>query len=93
MADCDNNKIPSAALPNENVKTGLQICDTKSVFNVNSILSAVQTYTALNYITNKLVGMDTKWFRAIPQQRAKDVMARVRCGHPRKSSGSVTDGN
>ncbi|MFA5154006.1 MAG: hypothetical protein WC554_15760 [Clostridia bacterium] len=72
MAD---NQIPNAAFPNENLqKTGLQICDVNSTFNVNSILSAVQTYTALNYITNKLVGMDTKWFRAIPQQRAKDVI-------------------
>jgi hypothetical protein len=72
MAD---NQIPNAALPNENYqKAGIQVCDTNSTFNVNSILSAVQSYTALNYVVNKLVGMDVKWFRAIPQQRAKDVI-------------------
>ena len=72
MAD---NQIPNAALPNENYqKAGIQICDVNSTFNVNSVLSAVQSYTALNYIVNKLTGMDVKWFRAIPQQRAKDVI-------------------
>ena len=70
MAD----KIPKAALPNENINPGLQVCDTTNPFNVNAVLSAVQTYTALNYIANKLTGMDVKWFRAIPQQRAKDVI-------------------
>jgi hypothetical protein len=74
MAECDNNKVPTASTPNENVAIpGLVIDANATTFNVNSILSAVQTYSALNYVANKLIGMDVKWFRAIPQQRAKDV--------------------
>lgn len=74
MANCPNGKTPSAANPNENIAIpGLTINPTSN-FNVNSVLAAVQTYNALNYVANKLIGMDVKWFRAVPQQRAKDVI-------------------
>lgn len=44
------------------------------VFDVNNLTSAAQNYAAMNILANQLFGYDFKWFRAIPQQRSKDVI-------------------
>jgi len=47
---------------------------TNVVFDVNKLTKSVQNYLALNTLANKMLGYDFKWFRAIPQQRSKDVI-------------------
>lgn len=48
---------------------------TGSYFNVNTIAAAgAQTYNAINGTINQMFGYDFKWFRAVPQQRSKDVI-------------------
>ena len=68
----------SAAWPNrntENSTTGLQICITNNqVFDINALLGAAQTYSKLNNAINKLVGVEVRWFRAVPQYRSQDVI-------------------
>ena len=48
--------------------TGLEI------FNPNLALSAVQTFNTMNNVANKMFGIEARWFRAVPQQRSKDVI-------------------
>lgn len=80
MSDCnDNNEKISAAFPGklaENVPTGLQIneCAMMSVFDINSLLGAARNYVRLNQSINMMLGMEVRWFRAVPQQRSKDVI-------------------
>ena len=79
MADDNNkNKKISGAFSNRNIEnttSGLQICDiTTSAFDMTAMLSAAQNYTKLNAAINKLIGMEVRWFRAIPQQRSQDVI-------------------
>jgi hypothetical protein len=81
MADCpDNEKTLSAAYPE--TATSPIIADIQKVvsaatpmYDIASKLAiASQTYNALNSVVNQLVGYDVRWFRAVPQQRSKDVM-------------------
>jgi len=48
--------------------------DSLSIFNPNYALSAVQTFNAFNNVANKMFGIEARWFRAVPQQRSKDVI-------------------
>ncbi len=48
--------------------------DPQSIFNPNYALVALQTFNTFNNIANKMFGIDARWFRAIPQQRSKDVI-------------------
>jgi hypothetical protein len=45
-----------------------------SVLNPNNLLKALEDYLAINSAANALFGYDFKWFRAVPQQRSKDVI-------------------
>ena len=80
MADCVNsdNQKPSAANPEGQLLNsgGFQTVTgyNPNMFDPNKILSAVNTYNSLNYTVNNSLGMDTRWFRAVPQQRSKDVI-------------------
>ena len=83
MADCNaNNKGGtgnlSAAFPDQNNpdgKSGLQINAVDNpAFNVNALLIAAQNYNAMNSVVNRMIGMDLRWFRSIPQQRSQDVI-------------------
>jgi len=47
---------------------------TSAIFNANYVLSALQTFNTFNNVANKMFGIDARWFRAIPQQRSKDVI-------------------
>jgi hypothetical protein len=44
------------------------------IFNPNLALSAVQTFNTMNSVANRLFGIEARWFRAVPQQRSKDVI-------------------
>lgn len=44
------------------------------IFNPNLALSAVQTFNTMNNVANQMLGIDARWFRAVPQQRSKDVI-------------------
>lgn len=75
----DNQNI-NGAYPgkyNQNDSEGIQFEvseDSQLIFDPNEALSGLENYLALNNVVNKLIGVDTNWFRAIPQQRSKDVM-------------------
>ena len=80
MAD-DSNKSQkiSTAFSNRNTEdnlNGLQICEVSEnpAFDMTAMLAAVQMYTKLNFAVNQLVGMEVRWFRAVPQQRGQDVI-------------------
>jgi hypothetical protein len=45
-----------------------------SVFDVNKMIATAQNYVAINATVNQMFGYNVKWFRAIPQQRSKDVI-------------------
>lgn len=83
MADCNNTggtegQKVSGAFPNRNIPgglSGLQITEvTNQVFDMNSLLSAAKNYNALNNAVNQLIGMEVRWFRAVPQLRSQDVL-------------------
>ena len=87
MADCqENNESLSGAIPTQNaVNTTLINNDTKgitsgvgavtsAVFDVNKMTIALQDYNAINIVINEMLGYEFKWFRAVPQQRSKDVI-------------------
>jgi hypothetical protein len=83
MAECKNpdgtiGKKITGAFPRRNDPnslTGLQITDIDNpVFDMTTMLSAAQNYIALNNAVNRIIGMEVRWFRAIPQQRAQDVI-------------------
>lgn len=76
---CDlNQKISGADTTNQGpLKGSLEIklgVESNDIFNPNSALSALNTYLAMNYTANKMFGIETSWFRAIPQGRSKDVI-------------------
>jgi len=81
MADCpDNDKTLSAAFPE---KAGSLIVGdineavagaAASYDIVNKMAVATQNYNAFNSVVNQLLGYDVRWFRAVPQQRSKDVI-------------------
>lgn len=78
MADCTDpkNQTLSGAFPGQQgANTGvIQDIPSNNLFNLNNILSAVQTYNAFNSVANQMFGIESRWFRAIPQQRSKDVI-------------------
>jgi len=81
MAECIDpiNQNLSAAFPNNQLENSgsikVQLCETGStIFNPNYVLSALQTFNTFNNVANQMFGIEARWFRAIPQQRSKDVM-------------------
>lgn len=85
MADCDNDVIlganPAQNVPNSNVIgancppiTGGVGMVVTSFFDVNKMSMALQNFNAMNGVVNQMIGYDFKWFRAVPQQRSKDVI-------------------
>ncbi len=81
MADCTNpqeQQLSGAFPAQQGTNTGaLQVNlteDANSIFNPNAALAAAQTFNTLNNVANKMFGIDARWFRAIPQQRSKDVI-------------------
>ena len=46
----------------------------ESIFNPNNALSAVNTYLTMNNVANKMFGIEARWFRAVPQERSKEVI-------------------
>jgi len=88
MADCpDNNENLTGADPTqltpsspfisndyEDREAGGVGTTTGSFFDVNKMITATNNYLAINDVINKMFGYEFKWFRAIPQQRSKDVI-------------------
>lgn len=80
MPDYTNsNQELSAAFPGEQGTNNgaLQVNlseDALAIFNPNAALAAAQTFNILNNVANKMFGIEARWFRAIPQQRSKDVI-------------------
>jgi len=81
MAESSNplDEVLSAAFPGpQNPKiSALEInigASTDELFNPNYALSAAQTYYAMNSVANQMFGIQAIWFRAVPQQRSKDVI-------------------
>lgn len=81
MAECpDNDKTLSAASPE--TKTSSIVSDVQKTVTAaspmydiaNKMAKASQDYNAINSVVNQLIGYDTRWFRAVPQQRSKDVI-------------------
>lgn len=74
------NQSIGAAFPGEQGEitvSGLNVnldADAWSTFNPNYALSALQTYNTMNNVANKMFGIEAIWFRAVPQQRSKDVI-------------------
>lgn len=64
----------SGAFPQRNLTSMNVSIPQDNILNYNNILSSVQTYTTLNYIANLMVGIDTRWFRAVPELASKDVI-------------------
>lgn len=87
MADCPiNNESLSGADPTQ-LTSGSPIINNDSkgitsgvgsaataLFDVNKMISATQHYLAINSVINEMIGYEFKWFRAVPQQRSKDVI-------------------
>lgn len=86
MADCPTNNEsltgadprqiqPSSPLLNNDTKgiTG-SVGTGGGVFDINKIISGVNDYLAINAVVNEMLGYEVKWFRAVPQQRSKDVI-------------------
>ena len=72
--DARNQKL-STAFPERNKEGELQIIPiSDSTFDMTAILAAAQTYVRLNESVNSLIGMEVRWFRAVPQQRSQDVI-------------------
>lgn len=81
MADCTNpqeQQLNGAVPGQQGTNSGaLQVNlteDALSIFNPNAALAAAQTFNTLNNVANKMFGIEARWFRAIPQQRSKDVI-------------------
>lgn len=81
MAECSDpkNQNVSGAFPGPQGQNSgaLEVnLDAKGseIFNPNLMLSAVQTFNTMNNVANKMFGIEAIWFRAVPQQRSKDVI-------------------
>ena len=78
MADPKEQNISASNPRSQGENTGaVQVNlteDSLEIFNPNLALSAVQTFNTFNSVANKMFGIDARWFRAIPQQRSKDVI-------------------
>lgn len=81
MAECSDpkNQNVSGAFPGsqgENsgaLEVNLNATEAE-IFNPNLALSAVQTFNTMNSVANQMFGIEARWFRAVPQQRSKDVI-------------------
>jgi len=76
----DNDQSLSAANPanqqtNSNTNA-IQVITgyNPNIFDPNKVLSALNTYLSLNQTINQTLGLEVKYFRAVPQQRSKDVI-------------------
>lgn len=81
MAECSDpkNQQTSGAFPGAQSQNSgaLQVnlnATGSEIFNPNYALSAVQTFNVMNNVANQMFGIDARWFRAVPQQRSKDVI-------------------
>lgn len=81
MAECSNSNSQqvSGAFPEtQRLNSGALdvnlLATSSEIFNPNLALAAVQTFNTMNNIANKMFGIDARWFRAVPQQRSKDVI-------------------
>jgi len=81
MEDCPDNTTPLAASTPETTTSSLVgdiqkvVTDATPMYDIaNKLAKASQDYNALNSVVNQLIGYDSKWFRAVPQQRSKDVI-------------------
>jgi len=76
MADPAEN-VSGSNPQSQQGSSGLQInvgANAIDMFNPNAALSALQNYYGLNNVANKMFGIEARWFRAVPQQRSKDIM-------------------
>jgi len=78
MADPKEQNISASNPRSQGENTGaVQVNlteDSLEIFNPNLALSAVQTFNTFNSVANKMFGIEARWFRAVPQQRSKDVI-------------------
>ncbi|HNS71664.1 MAG TPA: hypothetical protein PKK07_02995, partial [bacterium] len=81
MAECSDpkNQNVSGAFPGSQGENSgaLEVnlnATGAEIFNPNLALSAVQTYNTMNSVANQMFGIEARWFRAVPQQRSKDVI-------------------
>ena len=66
---------PNTLLTTTKVVNGEVGSTARNAFDLNSkIAAALKDYNAINSVVNTLIGYDFKWFRAVPQQRSKDVI-------------------
>jgi hypothetical protein len=76
----ENGNTLSAAYPetaNSPIVTDIQKVVTAAtpMYDIaNKLATAAQEYMAINSVANQLLGYDVRWFRAVPQQRSKDVI-------------------
>lgn len=62
----------TGAFPQRNYSP-IQSINPNSAFNYNNILNSVQIYNDMNYAANVMTGIETRWFRAVPELGSKDV--------------------
>jgi len=81
MADCSDPKsqnVSGAFTGSQGENSGALEVNLSAtgaeIFNPNLALSAVQTFNTMNNVANKMFGIEARWFRAVPQQRSKDVI-------------------
>jgi hypothetical protein len=78
--NADSNKTLSAAYPETGISNlvgdpNQAACNAASAYDLaNKLTTAAKDYNALNSVVNQLIGYEVKWFRAVPQQRSKDVI-------------------
>lgn len=67
--------VPQSPIVQTDAKGITSVLGTAStVFDVNKMLASFQDYLAINQLVNQMIGYDVKWFRAVPQQRSKDII-------------------
>lgn len=75
---CDSNQtISGADTTNQGPEKGsleIKLGEETEIFNPNAALSALNTFLAMNNTANKMFGIESSWFRAVPQTRSKDVI-------------------
>lgn len=64
----------TGAFPQRNYDNDKIIVNTDNLFNYNNILNTVQIYNGVNYAINIMTGIDSRWFRAVPELASKDVI-------------------
>lgn len=76
MSKNNQNINPSFPQDQQSNRGSLQVNlgNNPNLFDPYAALSGLQTYNTLNTTVNKLIGIETRWFRAVPQQRSKDIM-------------------